>query len=431
MGVVTVRATQPSARSRRTAVVGATIGNFVEWYDYIIYGYFAAVLAREFFPSDDPVTSLLVSFTAFGVAYLVRPLGAIVLGTLGDRRGRRAVLSAIILVTSGGTFLIGCLPGYDGWGLAAPLTLVFLRLVQGFCAGGEYGGATAFMVENAPPHRRALYGSWQAATQGLAMLSGALIGAGLAAALTQADLDAWGWRIPFLLALPLGLVGLFLRLRMEDTPAFRAEQRNQSLEASPMRAVLTTEWRSIVRASGIVTGWTTSTFLLIFLPSYLPTAFGYSAAQALLAASAGLLVYTVGCPLVALVSDRIGRRPILLIASIGGAGTAFPVFLLFTTRTTVSAVFGFVLIGVVLACYGAAGSTAISELFATRTRYSALSLSYSVPVSLFGGFSPVVATGLYKATGSGTAPAFYVGAASLVALLAVIGLREGRGAELR
>ncbi|MGM5069257.1 MFS transporter [Rhodococcus qingshengii] len=287
------------------------------------------------------------------------------------------------------------------------------------------------MVEFAPARHRALYGSWQASTQGLAMLVGALLGATLTASLNESDLLSWGWRIPFLIALPLGFIGLYLRVKLSDTPAFAAAKEERTTESTPLAEVLRTERRSIIVGIGIVTGWTTTTFLLIYLPTYIPKAFDYSATTALVGASVGLAIYAVGCPLVAIASDRIGRKPILLIATAGSAIWAIPAFTLLLTGNVAALILAHVGIGFVLAFYGSAGSTALAEMFPTSVRYTALSISYSVAVSLFGGFSPLIATFLLQQTGWAIAPAFYVATAGVIATIAATFLTESANKVLR
>ena len=248
---------------RRRAATAATIGNFIEWYDFVIYGYFAVQISAAFFPDAAPATGLMTTFATFGVALLVRPLGALVFGSIGDRIGRRTTLSIVIIMASVATFAIGCIPGYATIGIAAPVLLVVARLVQGFSAGGEYGGATSFMIEYAPSDRRGLYGSLQAMTQGMAMLTGSLLGASMNAWMSADALASWGWRIPFLIALPMGMVGIYLRLQLEETPAFVAAQKaSGTKESAPLREILKNHWYPILQSVGFVTGSIVFTYLV-------------------------------------------------------------------------------------------------------------------------------------------------------------------------
>lgn len=351
---------------RRRAAAAATVGNFIEWYDFVVYGYFATQISQVFFPSAAPATALMATFATFGVALVARPVGALVFGSLGDRLGRRSSLSAVILLASIATFAIGCLPGYERAGIMAPILLVAARIVQGFSTGGEYGGATSFMIEYAPAGRRALFGSLQGMTQGLAMLAGSLLGAAMNAWMNPDTLATWGWRAPFLVALPLGIIGLYLRLRLEDTPAFLAVRAETQVSVAPLRETLTRQARPILKSIGFVTGWTTTTYLLIYLPTYIPTAFAYDAFEGLLGVVVGLILYVVGTPVVALYADRIGRKPVLMIAALGSVLCPVPAFLLLSLGGIVPLLVANLAIGAVLAFYGAAGSTAISELSSLR-----------------------------------------------------------------
>jgi MHS family proline/betaine transporter-like MFS transporter len=222
--------TQPGG-VRKRAVIAAVIGNFIEWYDFTLYGYLAVVFAQLYFPAENRLVSLLATFAVFGVAFVMRPIGALVFGSIGDRIGRRNTLAAIILITSGATFFIGLVPSYESIGILAPLLLVLARVVQGFAVGGEYGGATSFIVEYAPEDKRGLYGSWQFVTQGASLMVGLLIVTALTTALSEEALFSWAWRVPFLVALPLGLIGLYMRLKLEDTPAFEAVREHHEVEA--------------------------------------------------------------------------------------------------------------------------------------------------------------------------------------------------------
>lgn len=413
----------PEAATRKKAVVAATIGNFVEWYDFTIYGYFATVIAAQYFTSEDPLTSIMSTFAVFGVAFVVRPLGALVIGSIGDRIGRRATLSVVILLMSGATFMIGVTPTQAQIGLLAPIILALGRALQGFSAGGEFGGATSFMVEYAPEGRRGLYGSWQAFTQGVAAAVGVTLGVVLSSALPEQAFNAWGWRIPFLVALPLGLIGLYLRLRLEDTPQFRAIRETGEVESSPLRETLRSHGVDILKVIGCIVFGTALTYLLIYLPTYMTTTVGLGQTQALAANLAGIFCLLVLCPTTALLSERVGRKPFLVGPAFGAAVLAVPIFLLLQGSYP-SVLLGHALVGALIGIFGGAYPTAFSELFPTKVRYSALSLSYSVSVSVFGGFAPVIFTFLLQRTGSPISPAFYILGAAIISTIAALTVTE-------
>lgn len=410
----------PAIRHRRV-VLAATIGNFVEFYDFTIYAALAPTIATLFFPGDDRMTSLLATFAVFGVAFLLRPVGALVIGSHGDRFGRRGVLALTILLMTGATFAIGLLPGYATIGVLAPIVLVGLRLVQGFSAGGEFGGATSYMIEYAPPRRRGLYGGWQFFSQTLASIVGLALVAALST-LPEPAFLAWGWRIPFLVALPLGLVGLYIRLRLEETPSFRHLERDRHVEATPLRQALRAHGRDVARVMGVVTLLTSMAYLLAFMPTYLAEYLGRSAVEAtgvtVLMAAATL----VTMPFAAALSDRVGRRPLLLTFCVASLLGIVPVLQLLQGPLPL-AVLAVVLLGAILGSAGAA-IAAFAELFPTAVRYSGLSIAYALPVSVFGGLAPLAFLGLLRATGDPIAPAYYVLGAAVVATAAALTFPE-------
>lgn len=416
--------------TRRKAVVAATVGNFVEWYDFTIYGYFATVIAALFFTAEDPLTSILATFAIFGVAFVVRPVGALVIGSIGDRIGRRATLSGVVLLMSGATFLIGVAPTQAQVGVLAPIILALARALQGFSAGGEFGGATSFMVEYAPPERRALYGSWQAFTQGVAAAVGVTLGVVLSSALPEQAFETWGWRIPFLVALPFGLIGLYLRLRLEDTPHFRAVREAAEVESAPLRETINSHGRDILRVVGCIVFGTALTYLLIYLPTYMTTIVGFEQPQALAANLAGVFCLLVLCPISAVLSERVGRKPFLVAPALGAAVLAFPIFLLLQGGYA-AVLLAHALVGALIGVFGGAYPAAFSELFPTNVRYSALSIGYSVSVSIFGGSAPLIFTFLLQRTESPISPAFYVLLAGVISTAAALTMPETAGQPLK
>ncbi|MEW6637063.1 MAG: MFS transporter, partial [Actinomycetota bacterium] len=413
------------ARVRKKAVVAAVIGNFVEWYDFTIYGYLAVVIAPLFFPTEDRLVSLMATFAVFGVAFLMRPVGALFFGNIGDKIGRRSTLSAVILIASGATFLIGLLPSYETIGILAPLLLVLARLVQGFAVGGEFGGATAFMVEYAPDEKRGLYGSWQFFTQGASLVVGLLIATGLTAAVSEEALYSWAWRVPFLIALPLGLVGLYMRLRLEDTPAFRAVQEHHEIERAPLMESLRAHGKDLLKVVGLTWPLTGLVYLLIFAPTYLSEQIDVPLSLGFTAVILGTLSWTVVVPFSALLSDRIGRRKPFLIASpVLAVILSVPVFLLLQTARFPAITLALVIVGCVVGIASGVYAAAMCEVFPTNVRYSSLSLGYSVAVSIFGGTTPFIFTALLAATGNPLSPAFYLVVAGLAGLVAALTFPE-------
>jgi MHS family proline/betaine transporter-like MFS transporter len=402
----------------------------VEWYDFGLYGFLAPVIAAQFFPTMDRSAATMASLAVFGVAFLARPLGSLVFGHLGDRWGRRRTLSAVILLMSVSTFAVGVLPTTATFGLWAPLMLVAARMVQGFSAGGELGGAIAFVTEHAPASRRGRYGSSVFFTQ----LSGSVAAAVLVAALTWALGDAsmvqWGWRIPFLVALPLGAVGVYLRLATRETPSFVAVARARAVVDSPLRTTLRHCRPQLFQVMGIVVT-TTTTMLMItaFIPSVLVGAGTLTSTQALIASVAGLLTAVVLSPAFGAFSDKVGRRPVMIATPIAAITLALPAFWLFATGGMIPAVVGSMLLGLVLSPFAGAGPAALAELFPTPLRYSGLALGSAVPIAVAGGFIPVLLAWLVEVTGSLIAPAGVLAAFGGISLVAAGSLREAAGVQ--
>jgi MHS family proline/betaine transporter-like MFS transporter len=406
---------QAAARdARRRALVAGCVGNLVEWADFALYGAFATLLAAVFFPGADPVSGLLPAFAVFGVAFVARPAGALLFAHYGDRHGRRRALAASILLMAIATAAIGLLPGHGSIGWLAPALLVLLRAGQGVAVGGEYGGSAALVVEYAPAGRRGWYGGWQWATVALGLGAGIATAALLSATLEASALRAWGWRLAFLLALPLGLVGLYIRLQVEETPGFRAVQRLGAAARTPLAEVLRSARRAVLVGFGMVAAVTaTFNIVFVFLPSHLAATGRAPLPRALTAALVGLLVAAGTAPLAGRLSDRVGRRPLLVAGVIALLVLTVPVTALILRGEPGGLLVGYPLIGLALGAL--VPSTFLAELFPTRLRYSGLSLSYGLASAFFGGTAPAVATFLVRRTGAALAPAWYATGLTVVA----------------
>jgi MHS family proline/betaine transporter-like MFS transporter len=418
--------------TRKKAVVAATIGNFVEWYDFSVYAFFATVIGALFFPSENPTVSLLAAFASFGVAFLARPLGALVFGHYGDKIGRKGTLAAVVLLMAGATVVIGLLPTYAQIGVLAPILLVLARAAQGFSAGGEYANATSFLVEYAPERRRGLYGSWAYFSIGLSLVVGALLGALLTSALSEEALNSWGWRIPFLIGAPLGLIGFYIRSRLEDSPNFRAIKEADRVERAPLLTTLRTQLKALLMTVGLVIVGTAGVYIfLLYMPAYFSTVVGLPLSAALTANLIGLAFFTALVPPLGALSDKIGRKPFMVAAALVPLVVTYPAFLLLSAGTFAAAVVAQIIFAFCVALWAAAAPTALVEIFPTRVRASSLSIGYSVAVSVFGGFSPLIVTYVGDATGSTLAPAFYVIGAAAVTLVAALLMRETARGRLR
>jgi len=416
----------------RRAIVGASVGNLVEWFDFAVYGYLAATLGAIFFPSDDPTISLLASFAVFGVAFFARPLGGFFFGPLGDRIGRQSTLVAVIILMSFATFAIGFLPGYEAIGIWAPILLVFLRLVQGFSTGGEFGGASAFLAEYSPDERRGFLVSWIE----FSAVGGFFLGAAsvllLTAAIGEDALGSWGWRIPFLLAGPLGLIGLYIRLRLGDTPEFRALEQAGEVSRSPFRETLTQNWKPILQVVGLVIIQNAGFYIVLtYMPTYFSEELGFDTTSSSLSTVLTLIVAMALIPPLGALSDRVGRKPLLAASCVGFALLSYPLFLLMNQGNLFAAGLAHVALGILLAIFLSTTIAALTELFPTRVRYGGFSIGYNISVAIFGGAAPFFATWLISATGNPLSPAFYLIAAAVATFLTLLTLRETARTPLR
>ena len=406
------------------ALVAGGIGNVVEWYDFAVYGAFATVVATTYFPGADPLAGLSASFAVFATAFLARPVGALVFGRLGDRVGRRQVLVVVIVLMAAATAGIGLLPGPASIGVLAPVLLVVLRSAQGLSVGGEAASATAFVVEYAPEGRRGWYGSWLWSTLALGVAGGIGAAVLLARVFPRPVLEDWGWRLAFLVALPLGLVGLYLRLRLDETPRFRAVERAGAVARRPLADTLGGHrGRLLLGLAPVAAASLTFNLFFFYLPGYLATALGIPLPRTLAGALAGLLLVAVAAPALGRLSDRVGRRPLLVTGTVGLLLVVLPAFLLIRRGGPAALTVGYVLVALPLSCLVIVPSY-LAELFPTRVRSSALAISYGLGTALFGGTAPLVATLLVRRTGNPMAPAAYAAALAVAAVVAAVASTE-------
>lgn len=426
--------TAPDPMLRR-AVTASFIGNFVEWFDYASYGYLATVIAVVFFPDSDPATALLSTFAVFALSFLLRPVGGIVWGSLGDRLGRRWALSWSILLMSASSFCIGLLPSYAMIGLWAPLGLLLLRMVQGFSASGEYAGAATFLSEYAPEGKRGLYTSFVPASTATGLLAGSLMVAVMYQVLSTSALQSWGWRIPFLLAGPLGLVGRYIRVHLEDSPRYREmseKATGAAAHGTPIGQVLRRHGRSVAIAFGVASLNAVGFYMVLsYLPTYLTAELDIDPTSAFFASTVALSVYIGSIFVMGHISDRVGRKRMLVIASVLFALLSVPLFLLLGVGALWLIVLVEVVFGILLTVNDGTLATFLSELFPTSVRYTGFALSFNLANALLGGTAPFVATWLISATGSAVAPAWYLSLVAVIALGAMLLAKETAFAELK
>jgi MHS family proline/betaine transporter-like MFS transporter len=397
----------PTALQRRRAIIATTIGNGLEWFDFTVYTAFAVILSTQFFPTGNPLSSLLLTVGVYGAAFIMRPLGAVVFGIYADRVGRKSALSMSVLMMAFGTALIGVAPPYHVAGWIGPLLLIFARLLQGFSAGGEMGSASAFLIEYAPPGRRAFYTSWIQSSIALNIVLGTLIGAIATILLTHDQLYAWGWRIPFLFGVVIGPVGFYIRSQIDESPG---GQQHEARSASPFIEVWKMFPLQTFASFSLVALWTTCTYVYMhYMPTYVVTELHQPQRLAFLSVTVGGTVFMLLSPVVGLLSDRWGHRRFLMISAAVIFMTAYPMFSYILRVPTLTSLTVFsVLAGVFSACYTGPLLAALAELFPSRVLSTGIAVSYNLSVTVFGGFAAFFITLMISMTHSALSPAFYM-----------------------
>lgn len=419
-------------RSMLHRAIGAcAIGNATEWFDYGIYAYGVTYISAALFPGDVD-QAVLFALATFAISFLVRPLGGIFWGPLGDRLGRKSVLALTILLMSGATLGVGLIPSYEMIGPWAPALLILLRMVQGFSTGGEYGGAATFMAEYSPDARRGFYGSFLE----FGTLAGFCLGAGLmlgfSMMLGEQVMHEWGWRIPFLVAAPMGLIGMYLRARIEDTPIFR--EAGLAMDAGHrtpgLGSLVRRHWRPLLVVGGLVVALNVVNYtLLSYMPTYLQRRIGLSPDEALIVPIIGMLFMMLFLPLAGHLSDLYGRRPLWKLSLAGLFLSAVPLYMLMSMGLS-GAIIGFILLGLLYVPQLATISGTFPALFPTPVRFAGFAIAYNVSTSLFGGTAPAIGSALINLTGDDLMPAYYMMLACLVGMLALRFMPETAGRSL-
>src|SRR6185312_11628017 len=407
-----------SAQTRKVIAAGM-IGNALEWYDFAIYGYFAAAIGQQFFPHQDPVAQLLSAFGVFALGYFMRPVGGALVGHIGDRFGRRSALTFSVAAMAIPTFLIGILPGYQTLGLLAPVLLILLRVVQGLSVGGEYASSMVFLVEHAPEGRRGLMGALAATGAAIGTLLGSAVGAAFAASMSTAALDAWGWRIPFLLGLVVGIAGYILRRHVLKTEVAKKRMRAPIVETLH-------DHRRVVTAFAGLSVFSAVTFYIgfVYMVSWLKIADGIPPSRALEINTFSMVVSLPVLIAAGWLSDRVGRKPLMLLASMGGIIGALPLFWLLNHPSELHAQLGQLGLVVLMGLYYGALPATLVEAAPPTVRCTTVALGYNLCLGLFGGLSPLVATWLVERTGDEIAPALLIMAAAAVTFVTLFTLRE-------
>lgn len=417
---------RPSKLQVARAIRAAVIGNILEWFDFATYAYLAASIAESMFPKGNDFVALLGTFGAFGLGFAARPLGALVFGWLGDKMGRKWALTFVMPLMAVGTLAIALIPSYTSIGIFAPLLLVLARLLQGFSVGGELGNAIAFLVEWAPKGRRGLYGSFQQCST----IGGMLLGSGVAALMSKLvspdAMVAWGWRVPFVLgAVIIGPIGWYIRHKSEETPLYRSTEAAVPT-AQPVTVKSASAWWMGAKACGLTIVWTVSLYVILtYLPTFTQKYVGMSASSSLWWNTAGLLLMTVSIPFWGALSDKVGRKPLLMLGCLVFVVLPYPVFAWMLSSQSSAMVAATQLIsGIFIGLFSGVAPAALSEIFPTKIRTTWMSIGYGVANAIFGGFAPFISIGLIKLTGSPLSPAIYVIVAAVISTVTVLTLRE-------
>ncbi len=424
----------------KKAITAAALGNAMEWFDFGVYGFMAYVLGRVFFPDMSPSVQLIAALATFSVPFLVRPLGGIVFGVLGDKLGRQKILAVTIIIMSVSTFAIGLIPSYASIGIWAPILLLIAKLAQGFSVGGEYTGAAVFVAEYSPDNKRGFLGSWL----DFGSIAGFVLGAGvvvlISTLLGNENFEAWGWRIPFFIAGPLGLIGLYLRHALEETPAF--QQHVDSLSADDkanisapkkvsFKEVLASNWKGLLVCVGLViTTNVTYYMLLTYMPSYLSHNLNYSTDHGVLIIIAIMCGMLFVQPVIGLLSDRFGRKPFVIGGSIGLLFLAIPSFHLINSGSVALIFLGLLLLAIMLNCFTGVMASILPAIFPTAIRYSAMAIAFNISV-LVAGFTPTATAWLVEVSQNLYMPAYYLMVVAVIGIITGVKMKETANRPLK
>ena len=421
----------PDAGTVHRAVAASAIGNATEWFDYGVYAVSVGYITHNFFPGE---YGTVLALATFAFSFLVRPLGGLFWGPLGDRLGRKAILALTIILMAGATFCIGLLPSFETIGVLAPILLIVLRAVQGFSTGGEYGGAATFMAEYAPDRKRGFLGSFlEFGTMGGFALGSLIVLLG-ETFLGHDGMMEWGWRIPFLIAGPMGLIGMYLRSKLGETPVFEEAEELDATQDSALgglKDLLTGYWRPILTMAGLVIAVNVVNYtLLSYMPTYLEGTGGMEYQTVLTISFVTQFGMMLLIPFAGSLSDRLGRKPVWRISLIGLIVMSVPMYMLMSQGVW-GTLIGISVLGLLYVLQLATISATFPAMFPTKVRFAGFAITYNVSTSLFGGTAPSVNEALIEATGSPLVPAFYMVAACIVGLIAVHFMKETVGASLR
>lgn len=416
----------------RRNLIGGVVGNVLEWYDFAVFGYFAPIIGAQFFPSEDKLSALLNAFGVFAAGYMMRPLGGLIFGQMGDRIGRKRALQISVMMMAIPTTLLGLLPTYASIGVAASAGLVLLRLVQGVSVGGELIGSISFITEISPPERRGFYGSWTLFSAIVGVLLGSLVATVMTSLLDPATMSAWGWRLPFLAGFVIGGFGLWMREGMVESPDFEKMKDAGEVAANPVMEALRRHPVQIVHVAAMVVMMGGGFYMLfVWWPTYLSTIVDPPVPHALLVNTIAMTALAALIPVAGMFSDRIGRKKLLIAAHLAFVVGAYPLFYFTDHSVMLMALACQLVFALMMSCVQGPMPAAMVEMFPTKTRFSGVAMGYNVSLALFGGTAPLVSTWLVSRTGDVAAPAYYLMAMATISLVAVAFMRTPQGESLR
>jgi MHS family proline/betaine transporter-like MFS transporter len=406
----------------RQVVISGMIGNALEWYGYALYAQFAYIIGLKFLPQTEFVE--IITFALFAAGFVVRPLGGILFGQIGDRFGRKAALVIGIVMMAVPTAAIGLLPSYEAIGIAAPIILAIIRLTQGFSLGGEFSGCIAYIVEHSPAKHRGLAGSASFVSMCLGMLMGVGVANLFTWSMSEQDLLDWGWRIPFILGLLIGFVGLYIRLHLGESPIYKAAKEGGFLSSTPLRETLQKHWGKVLMAIAVYINVTAPFYTTTVFTKYYMQSLGYSEHQGSVACAVILVSMSIMFPISAYVSDRIGRKPVIIFASVLLILFMYPIFVALSSMNYTIAILSQIAFAAIVGIYMGPVPTLLVELFPTRVRFTGVALSYNLSAAIFGGTAPMVGAALYKYTGDQLALAYYLTGLAVFCLIIILFYKE-------
>lgn len=409
----------------KRVIISGMIGNALEWYDFALYGHFAMILSKLFFPTCDPYVGTLATYTVFAAGFIMRPVGALFFGYIGDKYGRRTALCASILMMAIPTGCIGLLPTYESIGIWAPILLGVIRLLQGASIGGEFSGCIAFLVEFSPMKKRGLVGSASMVSLCAGMLLGSIVATAVSKLMPQADFESWGWRIPFLIGILIGLVGIYVRMNLHESPVYMKAKAHNDLSRMPVREVFREHCKDLFIGIGLYLTVTVPFYTFtIFIKTFMSNTLGFSYFDSLTVNLISITVAMLVMPFSAWLSDLYGRKIVMKYSAYAFIALIYPVFWLLTSGGYTAALISQLIFALLVGFYMGPVPAALVELFPTRVRFTGVGLSYNISAGLFGGSAPLVGTWLIAQTGRPDSMALYIVLFAVVTLITLHYYRE-------